>query len=90
MLFYTRCSSATLVAKLRPWRWLAIVVGGTVAFGFAVHAIVAAHGPRGVHGQAAVGGLLGSGLRHWVVLPSNPMTIGNVAFVVPRRSPSLG
>ena len=37
-------------------------VAGTVAFGFAVHAIVAAAWPRGVHGQAAVGGVLGSGL----------------------------
>jgi branched-chain amino acid transport system permease protein len=72
---------ATLFAKLRPWRWLAIVVAGTAGFGFAVHAIVSAAWPRGVHGQAAVGGVLGSGLRHWVILPSNPMTIGNVAFI---------
>jgi branched-chain amino acid transport system permease protein len=74
--------AATLVARMRPWRWLGIVVGGTVAFGFAVHAIVAATWPRGVHGQPAVGGFLGSGLRHWVVLPSTPLTIGNVAFVL--------
>jgi len=73
--------AATLVARMRPWRWVAVVLGGTIAFGFAVHAIVSAVWPRGVHGQAAVGGILGSGLRHWVVLPSNPMTIGNVAFV---------
>jgi ABC-type branched-subunit amino acid transport system permease subunit len=74
--------AATLVAKMRPWRWLAAVVGGTAAFGFAAHAIVSAAWPRGVHGQPAVGGVLGSGLRHWVVLPSNPLTIGNVAFVL--------
>ena len=30
---------ATLLAKVRPWRWLAIVVGGTIGFGYAVHAI---------------------------------------------------
>jgi hypothetical protein len=42
---------------------------------------VAAAWPRGVHGQAPVGGALGTGLRDWVVLPSNPMTIGNVAFI---------
>jgi hypothetical protein len=52
-----------------------------VAFGFAVHAIVCAVWPRGVHGEPAVGGALGSGLSHWVILPSNPMTIGNVAFI---------
>jgi branched-chain amino acid transport system permease protein len=79
-VFFTLIA-ATLVAKLRPWRWLGIIVAGTIAFGFAVHAIVSAAWPRGVHGQAAVGGVLGSGLKSWVILPSNPMTIGNVAFI---------
>jgi branched-chain amino acid transport system permease protein len=79
-VFYTLIA-ATLVARMRPWRWLAAVIAGTAAFGFAVHAIVSAAWPRGVHGEAAVGGVLGSGLRHWIVLPSNPMTIGNVAFI---------
>ncbi len=73
--------AATLVVRLRPWRWLAAVILGTVALGFAVHAIAAAAWPRGVHGEPAVGGLLGSGLRHWVLLPTDPQTIGNVAFV---------
>jgi branched-chain amino acid transport system permease protein len=79
-VFYTLIA-ATLVARVRPWRWLAAVIAGTVAFGFAVHAIVSAVWPRGVHGEPAVGGALGSGLSHWVILPSNPMTIGNVAFI---------
>jgi len=79
-VFFTLIA-ATLVAKLRPWLWLGIVFAGTVAFGFAVHAIVSAAWPRGVHGQAAVGGALGSGLKSWVILPSSPMTIGNVAFI---------
>jgi len=79
-VFYTLIC-ATLVARMRPWRWLGAIIAGTAAFGFAVHAIVSAAWPRGVHGQAAVGGVLGTGLRHWIVLPSNPMTIGNVAFI---------
>lgn len=79
-IFYTLIA-ATLVARIRPWRWLATIIVGTVGFGFAVHAIISATWPRGVHGQAAVGGVLGSGLKSWVVLPSNPMTIGNVAFI---------
>jgi branched-chain amino acid transport system permease protein len=79
-VFFTLIA-ATLVAKLRPWRWVAAIVAGTAGFGFAVHAIVSAAWPRGVHGQAAVGGVLGSGLKSWVILPSNPMTIGNVAFI---------
>jgi branched-chain amino acid transport system permease protein len=73
---------ATVAVKLRPWLWKAAVFAGTVAFGFAVHAIVAATWPRGTHGEPVVGGFLGSGLRHWVVLPSNPRMIGNVAFVL--------
>jgi branched-chain amino acid transport system permease protein len=79
-VFYT-VIAATLVAKLRPWRWLVGVVVGTTAFGFAVHAIVSAVWPPGVQGHAAVGGALGSALEQWVVLPANPQTIGNVAFI---------
>ena len=79
-IFYTLIV-ATLIAKLRPWRWLAVVVAGTIGFGFAVHAIVAATWANGVDGQPAVGGILGSGLRHWVVLPASPRVIGNVAFI---------
>src|SRR5581483_9997852 len=45
------------------------------------HAVAAAAWPRGVHGEPAVGGVLGSGLRHWVLLPTDPRMIGNVAFV---------
>jgi ABC-type branched-subunit amino acid transport system permease subunit len=72
---------AALLAKLRPWRAAAAVAAGTIALGFAVHAIVAATWARGTHGTPAVGGFLGRGLSHWVVLPSNPQMIGNVAFV---------
>jgi len=79
-VFYTLIVG-TLVARLRPWRWLAAVVAGTIGLGFAVHAIVAATWSAGVDGQPAVGGILGSGLRHWVVLPASPRTIGNVAFI---------
>jgi branched-chain amino acid transport system permease protein len=71
----------TLVAKLRPWRWLAAVVGGTIGFGFAVHAIGAAVWERSTKGTLEDAGLLGSFLKHWVLLPSDPKTIGNYAFV---------
>ena len=72
---------ATLLVKLRPWRVLAVVIGGTVAFGYAAHAIVASAWPRGVHGSASVGGWFGSGLEGWALHPSNPRTLGNLAFV---------
>jgi ABC-type branched-subunit amino acid transport system permease subunit len=74
--------AVSLLAKLRPWRWLAGVVAGTVALGFAVHAIASAWWPRGVNGVPQVGGALGSGLQHWVLLPVNPQLIGNVSFVI--------
>ena len=73
---------ATLLAKLRPWRVLAVVLGGTIAFGYAAHAIAASAWPRGVHGSASVGGWLGSGLEAWSLHPSNPRTIGNIAFIL--------
>ncbi|MGH3048901.1 MAG: branched-chain amino acid ABC transporter permease, partial [Gaiellaceae bacterium] len=72
----------TLVAKLRPWRWLAVVLAGTVGFGFAVHAIASSVWPRGVHGTSQLGGSFGSGIQHWMLLPTNPQMIGNVAFVI--------
>jgi hypothetical protein len=72
---------ATLVARLRPWRWLAIVLGGTVAFGFAVQAILAALWPSSTEGQGYVGGSLGRALSHWVPLPVDPRVAGNYAFI---------
>jgi branched-chain amino acid transport system permease protein len=71
----------TLIARVRPWRWLAIVLGGTIAFGYVAHAIVSSAWPRGVHGSAALGGALGGGLEGWQLHPTNPMFIGNLAFV---------
>jgi len=80
-LFYI-ILAATLIAKLRPWRVFAVVVGGTIAFGFVVHAIVAAAWPDGVGGGPTVGGALGSGLDGWVIHPLQPQTIGNVVFIL--------
>src|SRR5262249_62045436 len=41
----------TLLAKLRSWRRLGLVLAATVALGFAVHAIAAAISPRAVAGS---------------------------------------
>jgi branched-chain amino acid transport system permease protein len=73
---------ATLLAKIRPWRWLAIVVGGTIGFGYAAHAIISAIWPSSVGGQTSVGGSLGRFLQGWVLHPTNPKTVGNIAFVI--------
>ncbi|MFN2627125.1 MAG: branched-chain amino acid ABC transporter permease [Gaiellaceae bacterium] len=72
---------ASLIAKVRPWRWLAGVLAGTIALGFAVHATVGAVWPRGTAAPIQSAGALSGFLKHWVVLPSNPQMIGNYVFV---------
>jgi branched-chain amino acid transport system permease protein len=83
-----------LVAKIRPWRLLAVVLGGLVAFGLVVNAVVGAVWPRGTAGPIYTGGTdftkhgwLPQVLRHWLVLPAHTYElpnyeIGNYAFVI--------
>jgi branched-chain amino acid transport system permease protein len=73
---------AGLLAKVRPWRWVPVVIGGTVGLGYALTAIANAWFPRWTAGAPTVGGRLGDWLNQWVLHPSDPLTIGNVAFVV--------
>ena len=70
-----------LVAKVRPWGALAVVLGGTVALGFVLHAIASSSWARGVHGERVIGGRLGDALWHWQLHPADPRTIGNYAFI---------
>jgi branched-chain amino acid transport system permease protein len=69
-----------LVIAMRPWYRPVIVVLGTIAFGFAVHAIVGAVWSRGTAGHVQGGGTLGRWLEHWVLLPTNPERIGGWAY----------
>ncbi len=83
-----------LVLVIRPWQRLAAVLGGLVAFGLVMNAIVGAVWPRGTagpvlgaEGQFTTSGWLPEALRHWLVLPANTYTvpnyqIGNYAFVL--------
>ncbi|MBV8258488.1 MAG: branched-chain amino acid ABC transporter permease [Actinobacteria bacterium] len=73
---------ATLVAKLRPWRVLAVVLGGTIGFGYVVHAIVSSAAPTWVHGSASVGGWFGSWLEGWALHNDTPGTVGKFLFVL--------
>jgi ABC-type branched-subunit amino acid transport system permease subunit len=73
--------AGTLVAKLRPWRVLAVVVAGTIGLGYAFHAVMSSAWPRSTAGESTVGGWLGHGLSGWNLHPSTPATIANVAFV---------
>jgi ABC-type branched-subunit amino acid transport system permease subunit len=68
----------TMLVKLRPWAKLAAVLGGTIAFGFVVHAIVSAFS------SSAVAGNPGSTTwidLHWAIVPANPILFGNIGFV---------
>jgi len=80
-LFYGLIVLAVL-AKLRPWRRLALVVVATVALGFAAHAIARAISASWVAGGPQSTGLLGQALRNWVIVPASPQTAGNIGFVV--------
>ena len=72
----------TLVAKLRPWRRLGLVVAATVALGFAAHAIAGAISATAVAGGPQSTGVIAAALRYWVIVPANPQTAGKFGFVV--------
>ncbi len=90
-LFYAVILIA-LVARLRPWRRFAAVLGSVVAFGAVLHAIVAATTARGVDGLLNTGpavygkdGPFGWLIRHWLALPGGTYETGtqtpfNIAF----------
>ena len=67
----------------RAWKWLAIVIGGTIGLGFAVHAIAARRSGRAASdGQTVTSGGFADGRRsrRWVLLPDEPEQLGNIAF----------
>ena len=68
----------SLVVKLRPWTKLAAVLGGTIAFGFVVHAIVSAFSSSAVAGNS--GSTTWADL-HFAIVPANPTLFGNIGFV---------
>jgi branched-chain amino acid transport system permease protein len=72
----------TLVAKLRPWRRLGLLLLALVAFGLAVHAMVAAISAAAVAGGPQSAGWIAAALRHWVIVPANPKVPGNWGFVL--------
>jgi hypothetical protein len=71
-----------LVWKIRPWRYLAYVLAGTVALGLAAHAIAGAISSSATAGSPGSTGWIGSVVSHWVIVPSSPAGYGNVLFAV--------
>jgi hypothetical protein len=82
-----------LLATIRPWKRLAAIVAGVVAFGVVVHAIVAATTSTGTDGLLNTGpetfekgGSLGWLIRHWLALPGDTYETGtkvpfNIALI---------
>jgi ABC-type branched-subunit amino acid transport system permease subunit len=62
-----------LLAKIRPWKRLAALVAGTVALGFAIHAVAAAVSTNWTSG--------GSGVRGWLLGPPDGSHFGTYAYV---------
>jgi len=78
----------TLPALVRPWRWqlVALLVGATVGFGFAVRAIVEAAWPAGTGGRPLGEASIDDWVSSWVLLQRNatpevPTALGKTAFV---------
>jgi branched-chain amino acid transport system permease protein len=82
-----------LVVAIRPWRRLAAILAGIVAFGIVVHGVVAVTTERGTAGLLNSGpdmyddgGPVGWLIRHWLALPGGTYETGsrtwfNVALV---------
>jgi branched-chain amino acid transport system permease protein len=79
-VFYTALVLLVLT-KVRPWQKLVTVVGGTLALGFALHAIADAWFPRWTAGDANTG-KLAHWVSHWMLLPSHTTQIANWAYVL--------
>jgi ABC-type branched-subunit amino acid transport system permease subunit len=71
-----------LLARLRPWRKLVLVLASTAILGFALHAIASAISASWVSGGLTSTGWIASLLRDWVIVPANPQTAGNFGFVL--------
>jgi ABC-type branched-subunit amino acid transport system permease subunit len=72
----------TVLIKVRPWRRLATVLAGTVALGFAAHAIARAISASAVAGTPQSAGWLGAAVRNWVIIPAHPQGLGDWGYVV--------
>jgi len=70
-----------LLLRLRPWLRLGLVIVGTIAFGFAAHAIATAIDPSWTAGHAVEGGSAGGAIENWVIIPADPGKWPSYAYV---------
>jgi hypothetical protein len=71
-----------LIARLRPWRRLLLVLAALVALGFAAHALASAISASWVAGAPQSTGLIADALRDWLVIPASSQTAGKAGFVL--------
>ena len=71
-----------LVLTIRPWRRLGAVLAGVVGLGLVLHAVIGGIWPDAVAGSPRADWAFSSAIDSWMLLPSDPKGIGNVAFVV--------
>jgi branched-chain amino acid transport system permease protein len=71
---------AALLTWVRPYRRLALIVAGTIAFGLVSHLLVTRLAPAATTASPPGGGLLGRLLAHWVIFLANPTLPGNIAY----------
>jgi ABC-type branched-subunit amino acid transport system permease subunit len=70
-----------VIARIRPWLRVAVVVLGTVVFGFVVHLIVHALDASATRGAVTNGGSLTGVVKHWAVIPQHPGDAAKWAYV---------
>jgi ABC-type branched-subunit amino acid transport system permease subunit len=71
-----------LFLRIRPlWKFFA-VLAGIVVFGLVAHAIVGAISSSATAGHPGSSGWIGSAVRHWVIVPQDAISYGNILFVL--------
>ena len=75
---------AALIASLRPWRWLAVVLAGTIVLGIAVHVVAHAIDTSWTSGAATGNDAIARVFHDWVVIPEHlgkGKTVSYVALI---------
>jgi hypothetical protein len=62
----------TLVATIRPWSRLLVLLAATAGLGFAAHEVAGAISDRAVEGVASGGSRLADWVANWVIVPVDP------------------
>jgi ABC-type branched-subunit amino acid transport system permease subunit len=80
LLFYA-VILLVLVLVLKQWWVRGAVVGGVIALGLAVHALVGAVAPSWTGGNAIEAGRFGRLIEDWVILPQGHDRFADIAYV---------